>query len=170
MCPFVSLSSLSICVHHLLLTGTLTYILKSVVWQFKFLPSCDAIILHMISEVAKEEKTEYEQGFRVSPVHADMIAHISLTRTKSYGPNNWNRVSLWTQEIKKWDLSSTALLVAQVEMYNRQMEMWMLTQKDNIKDKSEKLGGYLTLCQTTDNITILQLSWVLNFSPFLFLY
>lgn len=73
----------------------------------------------MISEVAKEEKTECEHGFMVSPVHADIIAHISLTRTKSYGPNHWNGVSLWTQKIKKWDLSSTVLFVAQVEMYNR---------------------------------------------------
>lgn len=124
----------------------------------------------MISEVAKEEKTECEQGFMVRPVHADIIAHISLTRTKSYGPNNGNRASLWTQKIKKWDLSSTALFVSQVEMYNRQMEMWMLTQTDNIKDTSEKLGGYLKLCQTPDNISVLQLSWVLNFSHFLFLY
>lgn len=54
------------------------------------------------------------------------------------------------------------------------MEMWMLTQNDDIKDMFEKLGGYLTLCQTqpycmqppqktdffttTDNITVLQLS------------
>lgn len=51
-------------------------------------------------------------------------------------------------------------------MYSRQMEMWMLTQ--NVKDISENLDGYSILCQTTDNIIILQLSWVLNWVSFCF--
>lgn len=43
----------------------------------------------MISEGAKAVKTMWtlEQGFLVSLIHADVIDHISLTRTKSHGPN-----------------------------------------------------------------------------------
>ena len=85
-CPFPSLSNFPICVHHLLLTGATAYIPRSVIWQFKFLPSCDDTILNMWSLRLLMKWIQCEQGFMVSTIHAVIIAHISLVKPSHMAP------------------------------------------------------------------------------------
>lgn len=88
----------------------------------------------MISEVAKEGKAECGQGFVVSPVHADIIAHISLTRTKLYCPN---LMEMESSCVPKRERNG----ICQAQYFLCQVEMWALTQEADIKDTDEKLGA-----------------------------